>query len=121
MKLTKAQLQTKVVDLEKEPFEVPLPKSKQVEGQPVKMTPLTVRLAMVEAITTSTQEDRQQPDEGQIIERYHLAHQIMTADNIELTSDQVTLIKNRMFKHWASPELIGFVLNIIDPASLKRK
>jgi hypothetical protein len=92
-----------------------------MRGEPIKEgnDPMTLKDVMVNALNMTPQDERIDGKEKQ--KRYHLAGRIwMAGDEIDLTSDEVVLVKNLIAKVYASALVVGQAWDMIEPPAEKK-
>lgn len=78
--------------------------------------PLTLGMAAKTALVTQMEGD---PTSGaDKLDRYELAKKVQKGKHVELTTDEITMIKNRIMKGYA-PVVVGAALPLLDPATKK--
>ena len=81
--------------------------------------PLTLRLVINRAIMTPLKKDELTPESG--VKRTLLAMRIHESDEVELDSDEKTLVKDRVAKVYQhAPIIVGRVCLLVDPAMNKK-
>ena len=106
---TEIDVTTPIVDLDGKPI--------TMDGKPDGV-PLTLRTVAENALLATYQDEHELSGDKKV-ERMVLAQQIHAASKIDLTAENVTLLKQLIGKAYG-PLIVGRAIAIVDPAAVKK-
>ena len=113
----KIDFDTVICDIEGQPIQIPASMAVNADGQ-LPMDTMSLKKVCTTALTQSLEGDDKETTADKMLERDFLARRIHAGGKQELTSEDIVMLKERIFKRWkVVPQLASGSLAILEPCS----